>query len=127
MKKLGYLMLLVLIAGIAAVIFINPQPAMSQKKQVQTTNAIPDNVAQILKKSCTSCHDVGGKALATSAWSFSSWNDYPAKKQAKKASAMCRDMTNGSMPPSSAPKDKRPTQSQIDQVCKWATSIQPAN
>jgi cytochrome c5 len=127
MKKISYLMLVVLMGGIAAIMFLYPQSASSQKKQVQTTQVIPENVAQILKKSCTSCHDAGGSGLAPSVWSFSDWKNYPAKKQAKKASAMCRDMTNGSMPPSSVPKDKKPTQAQIDEICKWATSIQPAN
>jgi cytochrome c5 len=127
MKKISYVMLALLIAGIATLMVVTVPSAMSQKKQLQTTNAIPDNVAKILKQSCTRCHDAGGSGLAPSIWSFSAWNEYPAKKQAKKASAMCRDMTNGSMPPSSSPKDSRPTQSQIDEVCKWATSIQPAN
>jgi hypothetical protein len=125
MKKFSYLMLVVLIAGIAAIMFVRPLTASSQKKYVQTTNAIPDNVAQILKKSCTSCHDVSGSGMAPSVWSFSAWNEYPEKKQAKKASAIYRAMSNGTMPPSSVGKSKIPTAADIEVVNKWATSIQP--
>jgi len=104
-------------------VFINPMKAVSQKKTITTANAIPDNVAAILKNSCSSCHNTGG-GMAASVWNFSEWDTYAPKKQAKKATSICNAMNKGSMPPSSVGKDRIPTKDQKDIVCKWATSLQ---
>jgi cytochrome c5 len=117
-------MLVMLVGAIAILVFVSPQSASSQKKIVKSANVIPDNVSQILKKSCGMCHNAGGNGMAQSVWSISSWDQYKAKKQIKKASAMCKAITNGSMPPASAGKDRKPTSEQKDEVCKWATSLQ---
>ncbi len=125
MKKLNYLMLAILGVFLAAIVIISPLKAVSQKKTNQIANAIPDNVASILKNSCASCHNTGG-GMAASVWSFSAWDSYKVKKQAKKANAICKAISNGSMPPSSVGKDRIPTAEQKDIVCKWATSLQVA-
>ena len=124
MKKFRFLMLAVLISGVAAIMFLNPQSASSQKKVISSANAIPDNVATILKHSCASCHNAGGNGMAESIWSLSSWDTYNAKKQAKKANSICKAINNGSMPPSSVGSDRMPTSEQKDAVCKWASSLQ---
>jgi hypothetical protein len=122
MKKSHYVVLAMFIVSIAAITFLNPINAVSQKKTAQSVYSMPDNVAVILKNSCSACHNTGG-GMAASVWSFSSWNQYPAKKQAKKASAICRALTNGSMPPASAGKDKIPTAEQKNIICSWASSL----
>jgi len=87
---------------------------------------IPEDVAAILKNSCTGCHGNGGGKLARSVWDFSSWNTYSPKKQFEKSTGICNAMTDGSMPPldirESYP-DKVPTAKQMDLVCKWANSL----
>jgi hypothetical protein len=62
--------------------------------------------------------------MAASVWSFSSWDQYSAKKQMKKANAICRAITNGSMPPSSGGTARILTTEQKDIICKWSASLQ---
>jgi cytochrome c553 len=126
MKKFQFVLLAVLVVAIAAVLVINPSKAVSQQKMVQTSYAIPDSVATILKNSCASCHGDGGNGMAMSSWSLDQWNTYPVDKQAKKASAISSAMTKGSMPPGSFKKanpGKVPTSAQIGIVSKWANSL----
>jgi hypothetical protein len=124
MKKSHYLMLATLVAMVAAVMFINPMKAISQKNTSQQAYSIPDDVSQILKHSCASCHNAGGNGMAESMWSLSSFDQYSAKKQAKKAKSICKAISNGSMPPSSVGQDRRPTTDQKDIICKWSASLQ---
>jgi uncharacterized membrane protein len=124
MKKLNYLVIAISVIAIAAITLVGPMKATSQKTTVQSANVIPDNVSVILKKSCTSCHNEGGNGMAASAWSYSSWDKYTPEKQAKKANAICKAITKGTMPPSSVGKDRIPTDEQRDVICKWAASIQ---
>jgi hypothetical protein len=123
MKKTHYVVLAIFATSIAAIIISNPLKAVSQKKTTQAVYSIPDNVSVILKNSCTSCHNAGGSGMAASVWSFSSWDQYSVKKQAKKSSAICRAISNGSMPPSSVGKERIPTDAQKTIVCNWATSL----
>jgi hypothetical protein len=123
MKKSHYVVLAMFVVSIAAIMFINPLKALSQKKTAQVAYSIPDNVSVILKNSCASCHNAGGNGMAASVWSFSAWDQYSVKKQAKKSSAICRAISNGSMPPSSVGKDRIPTDAQKTIVCSWATSL----
>lgn len=70
-------------------------------KKVNTTQSIPENVMKILKTSCGACHSNSGGASAKAVLNLDTWDTYPAKKQIKKASAMYRAISNGSMPPKS--------------------------
>ncbi len=124
MKKTHYFVLAALIASVAAVMFISPMKAVSQKSISQQAYSIPDNVSAILQKSCASCHNAGGNGMAASIWSLSSWDKYSAKKQAKKSNAICKAVNNGSMPPASVGSDRMPTAEQKDILCKWAASLQ---
>ena len=127
MKKNKFIFAAMSVITVVAVMAISPLRSLSQKQIHQSETSIPDDVAKILKNSCTSCHDAGAGGMAASIWSFSAWDTYNAKKQAKKSSAICDAMTNESMPPSgtrqSSP-DKVPTKAQIEIVCKWATSLE---
>jgi len=127
MKKFHFILAAIFILFFAVVFIISPSEVVSQKKIDQTTQSIPDSVATILKNSCVSCHGAGGNGMAMSMWNFSAWDTYPAKKQTKKANAICNAITNGSMPPSSvrnSSPDRVPTTAQKDIVCKWASSLQ---
>jgi hypothetical protein len=126
MKKIHLVLVAMFILSGAAVLVFSPFEAESQKKITQTVNVIPDNVAQILNNSCTSCHGNGGNGMAMSMWNFSVWDTYAADKQAKKATAICNAITKGSMPPGSVKKanpERIPTAAQIEIICKWATSL----
>lgn len=126
MKKFNLVYVVMIAIAIATFLTISPIKSANQKTIAKSTNSIPEDVAKILKKSCNSCHDEGGNGMAMAMWSFSAWDTYPAKKQAKKSAAMCDAITNGIMPPSSVRKsnpDQVPTAEQIQTVCKWANSI----
>jgi len=126
MKKIHFVLFAIIIMSIAMGIVIYPSIVLSQKKISQKSYSIPNNVAEVLNNSCVSCHGDGGKGMAMSMWNFSVWDTYSAKKQAKKANAMCNAITKGSMPPASVQKatpEKIPTKAQIDIVCKWANSL----
>jgi hypothetical protein len=126
MKRIQLIMLAIFVASVAAILVISPSKAISQQKISQTGNVIPDDVAQILSNSCTSCHNTGGSKMAESMWNFSAWGTYPAEKQAKKAVAICNAITKGIMPPASVKKanpEKMPTAAQIEIICKWSNSL----
>jgi hypothetical protein len=64
--------------------------------------------------------------MAAGIWSLSAWDTYSVAKQYKKAAAICRSMTDKSMPPASVQKanpETVPTEEQISIVCKWSKSL----
>ncbi len=125
MKKTKFVFAAISVLALMTVLAISPLRSVSQQQNPSGTS-IPEDVTKILKNSCTSCHDAGG-GMAASIWSFSSWDTYNAKKQAKKSKAICNSMTTGSMPPAGTIKsnpDKVPTKAQIEIVCKWAASLE---
>jgi len=126
MKKVHFILIAMFMLTLTTVLVFSPFKAVSQKKTTQTAIVIPGNVAKILHNTCTACHNDGGKVMAMSMWNFSSWDKYSAKKQSRKATAMCNAITKGKMPPASIKKvnpDKIPTAEQIEIVCKWANSL----
>ena len=126
MKKTTYFLSAIFMITLAAILFISPYKADSQKKNILTSYSIPEDVAAVLRSSCASCHGNGGNGMAESVWSFNSWDKYPVKKQAKKSKAMCNAITSGKMPPSyvrQSNPDRIPTAAQTEIVCKWAGSL----
>jgi hypothetical protein len=126
MKKVHYALVTVFFISIAAFLVISPSKAVSQKKISQSGYSIPDNVMGIFRNSCIGCHGEGGNGMAMSMLNFSTWDTYSVKKQAKKASAICNEITKGAMPPASvrdANPGKIPTAAQLEIVCKWANSL----
>ena len=111
---------------IIAFMVISPLKSVSQKQTAQSGISIPEDVAKILKNSCTSCHDANSKGTAKLIWNFSVWDTYAVEKQEKKSNAICNAMTKGSMPPSGIKQsnpDKIPTKAQTEIICKWAASL----
>jgi hypothetical protein len=127
MKKTMLFIGLLLVVLISASTVFMPQHAASQKTtKTSLSTSIPDDVKKIFENSCTGCHFDGGSAMAMGKVNFSIWDTYPADKQAKKSSAVCDEVTNKSMPPSSVVKanpDKALNQEQIKKVCDWAGSL----
>jgi len=125
MKKIHIVLIGLSVISAAALVFISPIKAISQKKIAQTSTSIiiPEDVAAVLRSSCVSCHDAGGNAMAMMNWSFSSWDKYSTEKQSKLAIAICNAITNGSMPPSYVKQsnpDRIPNSAQTEIICKWA-------
>jgi hypothetical protein len=125
MKKIRFALPAAFIITLAAIL-TDPSQAVSRLNTPKASYSIPDNVAQILKHSCISCHNLGGSKMASSIWSFSAWDKYSVAKQATKAEAICKAMTKGTMPPEPAWKANPsiiPTAAQVNIVCKWAGSL----
>ena len=109
------------------VLALNLQSASCQIK-VDQSAPIPENINKIFQVSCMRCHGQHGKILPRTKLDFSKWAEYGAAKEAEKASDMCSELTEGSMPPKSVRKSKPeliPTKEQIRLICKWADSLKP--
>lgn len=127
MKKYFVIAGTLLVAGLIAAFTLAPANATQKAKPAKTKGAaIPEDVFKILETSCMECHGTGGGGMATANVNFSEWETYSVKKQAKKSSAVCRAIENGSMPPASYVKSnptKAVTKDQAVIVCKWALSL----
>jgi hypothetical protein len=73
-----------------------------------------------------SCHATGGRNLAMTKLNFSDWDNYEPGKQVKKAAAICKRITKGTMPPKSfrvSNPDAIPTASQKEMICTWSGTL----
>jgi hypothetical protein len=126
MKKIHFIYHALFVLSVATVLVISPLKAVSQQSAQPKSSSIPDDVDKILGKSCIGCHDTNGKKMAAFMWSYSSWDKYSPKKQARKSKAMCNAITKEKMPPKPARKEhpeKIPTAAQIETLCKWSASL----
>jgi cytochrome c5 len=128
MKKFAGILVAMVVIAIVASITLTPFTVKSQKSAGTINTAIPEKVMTIVKTSCMACHSDNGSGLAPTAINFSQWDTYPIKKQIKKASAMCREITNGTMPPSDYLAKHSAAvlnAEKIKVICDWAASIKP--
>jgi hypothetical protein len=128
MKKIALFSLVTMGVLLAVVLFINPQTVQgSGKPAAEPGTALPDSVLKFVQKACMDCHADDGNFMAKGKVNFSTWASYDAEKQAKKANAMCKELTKSAMPPkkwrANNPNDV-PTQAQVDMICRWAKSLQ---
>ena len=119
MRKILKTVALALAIVFIAIQFYRPDRTTAPVVQAETleaTTQIPENVAQIFKRSCNECHtnqtnypwysnitpfswllqqhiDDGRAKL-----NFSIWNTYDAKKKARKLEEICDEITGGEMP-----------------------------
>ncbi len=126
MKKIIMFAAAILIVSVLATISFYPSVAHSQKTAKSLTTSIPENVKTVLKNSCAACHGDNGSGMAMGIWNLNQWDTYTPAKQAKKANAICKSVTNGTMPPKSFAGAK-PTATQVTEICTWASSIQINN
>jgi cytochrome c5 len=106
--------------------FSPAKPADETTKSSVALSSIPDELNTIFKKSCMDCHATGGKSMAMAKLNFSEWDNYSAEKQAKKAAAICKILSKGSMPPKSyreSNPEAVPTAAQKDMICKWSETL----
>jgi hypothetical protein len=128
MKKIALFSLIMTVVALVVVLLINPQTVLgSGKPAAEPGTALPDSVLKFVQKACMDCHADDGNFMAKGKVNFSTWASYDSEKQAKKANAMCKELTKSAMPPkkwrANNPKDV-PTQAEVDMVCRWAKSLQ---
>ena len=105
----------------------NPVLAQTSQKSNEVGKPIPANVQKAFEKSCIKCHADHGNFMAESKVNLSKWADYSAEKQANKAKAMCKEVSEGDMPPKKFRKknpENVPTSDDIKIICDWAQSLQ---
>lgn len=119
MKKILKIVAIVFVTAFIIAQFFRPDRTNSpivQADTLEATTQVPENVAQILKRSCNDCHtnqtnypwysnitpfswllqghiDEGRAKL-----NFSVWNTYDAKKKARKLDQICDQVSDGEMP-----------------------------
>lgn len=124
MKRILVISALAAVAAIASVIILMPSEAASQKQtRTVDTADIPDDLMKVFENSCLPCHGNEGKGISVSMLNFNEWSKYTPKKQVKKAGAICKVITKGSMPPASfieANPGKAIAVTQKEVICKWA-------
>ena len=129
MKKLTGIFAAIALVAIVASITLTPSMVKSQKKETSHSQVIPDKVMTIVKTSCMACHSDNGSEMAKGVINFSQWDTYPAKKQSKKAAAISREVTNGTMPPKSY-TSKNPgavlNAEKVKVITDWAATLKSA-
>ena len=101
-------------------------PAKTTVKKGTTTEVtkpIPDDLKAVFKASCMACHSSDGKGMPMSILNFSKWDTYKPEKQNKKAAAICKAVSGGSMPPKSFIESNPNavlTDDQKELICKWS-------
>src|SRR4030066_138609 len=116
----------VMVSILTASVLSTVNQTVKQMAIPMMTDSIPGDLQPIFKKSCMDCHATGGSHMAMSMLNFSDWDNYEAGKQAKKAAAICSELSKEAMPPKSFRKanpDAIPTASQTEKICKWSQSL----
>ncbi|PKP40875.1 MAG: hypothetical protein CVT93_10370 [Bacteroidetes bacterium HGW-Bacteroidetes-10] len=111
------------IAAILVAVVLSAFAPHSGKGDQDVAKPIPDNVMAIFQNSCAKCHTQGGSGAALANVNFTKWESYDSAKQAKKATAICKTIQAGKMPPKSF-INKNPnavlTDAQKTIICSWA-------
>ena len=105
-------------------------PTIKGSKAPLPSAALPAEVNAIIKNSCMGCHSKGGNKIAMAKLNFFKWDRYKQTKQEKKAAAICKELSIGTMPPKSfkvSHPDAVPTTSQSDIICKWREALAQGN
>ncbi len=119
MKRILKIVVIVFVGAFIAAQFFRPDrtnPPIVQVETLEATTDVPDNVAQILKRSCKDCHSNQTiypwySNLTPFSWllknhidegraelNFSVWNTYDAKKKSRKLDEICDQVSSGEMP-----------------------------
>jgi hypothetical protein len=102
-----------------------PLRAQSVQKPGGDQKPIPADVMKIIQKSCSKCHideAMGGLR-------FSEWDTYTTAKQASKAGAVYKVLTDKIMPPKkfvNKNPDLAPSDADKKLVCDWAATFKAA-
>jgi len=127
MKKLVIILIPIIAVSMMALFTFNSF-SFAGKGSKPASQVIPENVMKIIDNSCIACHSNNGNPMAKGVVNFSAWDTYAVKKQAKKSNAVCKAVTNHSMPPLTfiaTNPTKALNATQIAEICDWANSLQP--
>ena len=127
MKKTYFFTAIAIVALFLTASGLSPvNPSCNKNTASTTADSIPGDLQLIFKKSCMDCHSTGGRQMAMSALNFSEWGNYAPGKQLKKASAICKEISDEAMPPKSFRKahpEAIPTEAQKDSICQWSATL----
>jgi len=119
MEKTLKIIAIILFAAFVAVQFYRPDqtnPPIVEAENLKATTAIPENVNQILMRSCNDCHTNETtypwySNISPFSWllaehieegrrelNVSVWNTYSAKKKRRKLDEVCEQVTSDAMP-----------------------------
>ena len=100
MKNINYQFLIVLISVCFLIISTLDNDAFGQSKsKEQTLAAFPDSMATIFNQSCVGCHYDQSTSKAKEFMNLSEWDQLNARKQAKTARQINKQVAKGHMPP----------------------------
>jgi len=144
MKKIVKIVVIVLVAAFTVAQFVRPNqtnPAVNAAETLEASVPMPDNVEEILKRSCNDCHSNTTSypwyaQVSPVSWflndhiqegrgelNFSIWNTYTAKRKDKKLDEICEQVKTGEMPLPSylwIHRDAALREGDANILCDWA-------
>lgn len=96
------------------------------KTNATVMTSMPENISGILKNSCLMCHSSQSNGKAKIFLNLSKWDSMIARKQAKEAKSISKQISKGNMPPAGF-LEKRPqaklTADQVLAISTWAHGL----
>ncbi|MCD9189585.1 MAG: heme-binding domain-containing protein [Pyrinomonadaceae bacterium] len=143
LKKILKIVALVLLIGFVVIQFIRPDftnPPVNAADTLENSTQLPENVKQILHRSCADCHSNETKypwysKVQPSAWflkdhidegrhelNFSVWNTYEPRRKKRKLDEICEQIEAREMPLPSylwIHGDAKMSDEDIKTLCDW--------
>jgi len=143
-KKILKITAVVLAAAFVALQFYRPNranPPTIQAETLEATTQVSENVAAILKRSCSDCHSNETvypwySNISPFSWlladhieegrrelNFSGWNNYTPKKKRDNFDEICEQVTIGEMPHNQylwTHRDATLSEQDVKNLCDWA-------
>ncbi len=146
MKKAVFVVIGLLFAAFIAIQFVRPDftnPPVVASESIEAGMQIPDDVAKILKRSCTDCHSHDTvypwySKVQPAAWfladhitegrrelNFSKFNTYEPRRKRKKLDEICEEVKKAAMPLPSylwIHREAMLSEAEIRTLCDWANA-----
>lgn len=146
MKKILKIIATVLVVAFVAIQFYCPDrttPPIVEAETLEANAQVPENVAAILKRSCSDCHSNQTEYpwysnVAPFSWllanhiedgrrelNFSIWGTYEARKKKRKLNEICEQVETGEMPYNQylwLHRDAKLSEDDKKILCDWTTA-----